>query len=124
MRLSLDGCSVLISGKAANEDRTIEERTGRHTGIHRSGSSQPHVQRAHSACPPQLGSSQKLSDYIDGYLNSFPVDHRPNEKTLDSYRAAIKTFIKIVGDKPLDELSTNEQGTNISNNVPSIGAKR
>jgi hypothetical protein len=37
------------------------------------------------------------------------VAAKPNEKTLDSYRAALRLFIDIVGDKPLRSLNVTDQ---------------
>lgn len=54
-------------------------------------------------------STQLLSAYVDAYLGSFPEDQRPNDKSLEAYRAAINTFIKIVGDKPLHALAIQDQ---------------
>ena len=53
--------------------------------------------------------TMKLSEYIDGYLDSTPAEHRPNEKTMESYRAAVETFIEIVGDKELSSLTVEDQ---------------
>jgi integrase len=53
--------------------------------------------------------TQLLSAYVDAYLDSFPMDQRPNEKSLEAYRAAINTFIKIVSDKPLRALTIQDQ---------------
>lgn len=53
--------------------------------------------------------TQLLSAYVDGYLDSFPKDQRPNDKSLEAYRAAINTFIKIVSDKPLQALAVQDQ---------------
>jgi integrase len=55
------------------------------------------------------GGTQLLSAYVDAYLDSFPRDQRPNDKSLLAYRAAINTFIKIVSDKPLHELAIKDQ---------------
>jgi integrase len=55
------------------------------------------------------GETQLLSAYVDAYLDSFPKDQRPNDKSLLAYRAAINTFIKIVDDKPLHELAIKDQ---------------
>ncbi|MDQ9171920.1 site-specific integrase [Oxalobacteraceae bacterium R-40] len=59
--------------------------------------------------PAPLKSGQPLSTYIDPYFESIPAEHRPNEKTLASYRAAIDTFIKIVANKPPHELSVQDR---------------
>ena len=56
-----------------------------------------------------LKSGRPLSKYVEAYFSSIPADHRPNEKTLASYRAAIDTFIKIIGDKLLHELSVHDR---------------
>ena len=52
-----------------------------------------------------------VSSYVDAYLGSFPKpsDGGPTAKTLEDYRAAINTFIKIVGDKPLNALAIDDQ---------------
>lgn len=62
-----------------------------------------------SLTPPSSASTALLSSYVDPYLDSFPRDQRPNDKSLLAYRAAINTFIKIVGDKPLHELVIKDQ---------------
>lgn len=53
--------------------------------------------------------SKPLSSYIEAYLSNAFMAVRPDEKTLDSYRAAIALFIDIVGDKPLHALGVNDQ---------------
>ena len=53
--------------------------------------------------------SNPLSSYIEPYLRNAFTASRPNEKTLDSYRAAITLFIDIVGDKSLHELGVTDQ---------------
>ena len=53
--------------------------------------------------------SHPLSSYIDPYLSNAFSASRPDEKTLDSYRAAIRLFIDIVGDKPLHALGVSDQ---------------
>jgi hypothetical protein len=63
---------------------------------------------ASSVCAAK-GGTQVLSAYVDAYLDSFPRDQRPNDKSLLAYRVAINTFIKIVGDKPLHELAIKDQ---------------
>ncbi|WP_343732087.1 site-specific integrase [Duganella sp.] len=50
-----------------------------------------------------------VSSYVDAYLDSFPPSQRPNDKSLEAYRAAIITFIKIVGDKPLHALGIQDR---------------
>jgi hypothetical protein len=66
--------------------------------------------RTGSRLLPQVPQATKyISEYVEPYLDGIPADHRPNEKTLQSYRAGINTFIKIVGDKPLHELSVKDQ---------------
>lgn len=50
-----------------------------------------------------------VSSYVDAYLESFPQSQRPNDKSLEAYRAAITTFIKIVGDKPLHALGIQDR---------------
>lgn len=53
--------------------------------------------------------SNPLSSYIEPYLRNAFTASRPDEKTLDSYRAAITLFIDIVGDKPLHALGVTDQ---------------
>jgi integrase len=53
--------------------------------------------------------SNPLSSYIEPYLRNAFTASRPDEKTLDSYRAAITLFIDIVGDKSLHELGVTDQ---------------
>ena len=53
--------------------------------------------------------SKPLSSYIEAYLSNAFMAVSPDEKTLDSYRAAIALFIDIVGDKPLHALGVNDQ---------------
>ena len=55
--------------------------------------------------PPSL----LMSSYVEAWLDSVPVEHRQNDKTIASYRAGVHTFIKIVGDKPLREFSFADQ---------------
>ena len=53
--------------------------------------------------------AQPLSAYVEPYLaNAFKAS-MPDEKTLESYRAAIHLFIEIVGDKPLHKLNVADQ---------------
>lgn len=83
---------------------------------------QPHEQEAVNTALQTLFSAQpaadrvrtqksgkNISEYVEPYLVSMPIEQRPNAKTLNSYQAAINTFIKIVGDKPLNELSVQDQ---------------
>jgi integrase len=72
------------------------------------------VLKAASATPaasttPSSASTALLSAYVNPYLGSFPKDQRPNDKSLEAYRAAINTFIKIVCDKPLSALAIQDQ---------------
>jgi integrase len=53
--------------------------------------------------------SKPLSSYVEPYLSNAFTASRPDEKTLDSYRAAIALFIDIVGDKPLYTLGVTDQ---------------
>jgi len=53
--------------------------------------------------------SQNISAYVEPYFDSLPLEQRPNEKSLDQYRASIRTFLKIVGDKPLLELNRKDR---------------
>lgn len=53
--------------------------------------------------------SNPLSSYIEPYLRNAFTASSPDEKTLDSYRAAITLFIDIVGDKSLHELGVTDQ---------------
>jgi integrase len=52
--------------------------------------------------------TENISAYIDLYFDSLPLEERPNEKTLEQYRASIQTFIKTVGDKPLHQLDRKD----------------
>lgn len=62
-----------------------------------------------TSTPPSSTGTAMLSSYVEAYLGSFPQDQRPNDKSLEAYRAAISTFIKIVGDKPLCALAIQDQ---------------
>lgn len=53
--------------------------------------------------------TQLLSSYVDTYLTNAFTASKPNDKTLESYRAAILLFIEIVGDKPLQRLNVRDQ---------------
>lgn len=53
--------------------------------------------------------SKPLSSYVEPYLLNAFTASQPDEKTLDSYRAAIALFIDIVGDKPLHALGVTDQ---------------
>ena len=71
---------------------------------------------APAACPAQVAPdkavfdiSKPLSSYIEPYLLNAFMASKPDEKTLDSYRAAIVLFMDIVGDKPLHSFSVNDQ---------------
>lgn len=53
--------------------------------------------------------TQLLSSYVDTYLTNAFAASKPNDKTLESYRAAVLLFIEIVGDKPLQRLNVSDQ---------------
>ena len=53
--------------------------------------------------------AQPLSAYVEPYLTNAFTASMPDEKTLESYRAAIRLFIEIVGDKPLHKLNVADQ---------------
>ncbi|MYM32649.1 hypothetical protein GTP58_30385 [Duganella sp. CY15W] len=59
--------------------------------------------------PSSVARAVPMSAYIEPYFDAIPVEQTPNEKSLEAYRAAINTFIKIVGDKPLQQLGVQEQ---------------
>jgi integrase len=59
--------------------------------------------------PNQVLLTPALSNYVEPYLANAFVAAKPNEKTLDSYRAALRLFIDIVGDKPLRSLNVTDQ---------------
>jgi len=50
-----------------------------------------------------------LSELVEPYLVFVLTTNNPNEKTLESYRAAITLFIEIVGDKSLSQLTIDDQ---------------
>jgi integrase len=50
-------------------------------------------------------SCENVSAYVEPYMRDLRAEDKQSEKTLESYLAAVKTFIKIVGDKPLLNLS-------------------
>ncbi len=52
--------------------------------------------------------SELISAYIDKYCDSWPDEQEKKDKTVEQYRASIRTFIKIVGDKPLLELNRKD----------------
>jgi integrase len=56
-----------------------------------------------------LETAQPLSAYVESYLTNAFTASRLDEKTIESYRAAIRLFIEIVGDKPLHKLSVADQ---------------
>ncbi|SDC80749.1 Integrase [Massilia sp. PDC64] len=71
---------------------------------------------APAARPPEVSvdstivqTAQPLSTYVEPYLANAFTASKPDEKTLESYRAAIRLFIEIVGDKPLHKLSVADQ---------------
>jgi integrase len=53
--------------------------------------------------------AQPLSAYVEPYLANAFTASKPDEKTLESYRAATRLFIEIVGDKPLHKLTVADQ---------------
>lgn len=58
---------------------------------------------------PSVPTSDELaSGYIDAYLN-IPHEVPLEAKTLEAYRAAIETFLKIVGNKPLGQMTIKDQ---------------
>jgi len=67
--------------------------------------------------------SNPLSNYIEPYLHNAFTASRPDEKTLDSYRAAIALFIDIVGDKPLHKLGVIDQNR-FEDLIPKVPANR
>jgi integrase len=74
------------------------------------------LESAPAARPIQIAPAQAvidvfkpLSSYIEPYLSNAFAVNTPDEKTLDSYGAAIALFIDIVGDKPLHALGVNDQ---------------
>jgi len=56
-----------------------------------------------------LATAEPLSTYVEPYLVNAFTASRPDEKTIESYRAAIRLFIEIVGDKPLHKLTVADQ---------------
>lgn len=64
---------------------------------------------AGAQAPNEVLLTPALSSYVEAYLANAFVSAKPNEKTLDSYRAALLLFIDIVGDKPLHALSVTDQ---------------
>lgn len=60
--------------------------------------------------PPIPPASFLISSYLDGWLDSCsPANDPLKPKTIESYRAAVQTLIKIVGDKTLREFSYGDQ---------------
>jgi integrase len=59
--------------------------------------------------PLSAAPDRNLSTYVDAYLTGDTPGDGPNKKTLDSYRAAIDLFIRIVGDKPIQALSVADR---------------
>lgn len=51
--------------------------------------------------PAPVGSTKPISKYIASYVESEAAEQKQEPRTLEAYQAAINTFIKIVGDKPL-----------------------
>lgn len=62
------------------------------------------------ACPDiMVSTAPALSSYLEPYMANAFVAAKPNEKTLDSHRAALRLFVEIVGYKPLHALSVTDQ---------------
>lgn len=53
--------------------------------------------------------ASRLSHLVEPYIAFVATANNPNEKTLESYRAAIALFIEIVGDKSLPSLTIDDQ---------------